>query len=268
MLEAVHSAMKGPAGFEPDESLQAELENEPRRPLVLVAACPKSASTFVGTAVAIALDLKPAKFCESFVHAEQEPSPYQIARFLRSGGVSRLHCRATGPGVKTLNFFGVKTIVLARRPEDVMVSLHDELIDPIYAFSENHFSFARTNGDFMNLPPAGRRDFLIRFALPWLIQFRVSWNHAIQTGKINSALVVKFEDLALDPLQTLENTLQFVTGNPPDHHQTDRLKRVIAGKNEIAQWNIGEIGRGMNWFTPNELAEIRKVSSYYPEHPI
>lgn len=245
-------------------------------PKILLACAPKSASTFLQTALTQALGLNSAcLFAATFdwasaaVHGsglvEQEPDELALIRAGLNGRpyVAQHHCRATPYLARLLSTYRLSTIVSHRNIFDTIVSMDDMLIDwrSRPGSSQHGYFTDGMPGDYERRDPADRLLMLAQRHVPWLLQFYLSWRKCARNGEV-SPLFVSYEADFLGDKQALAERMANHLGL--DAGARDRLVAAFEDKSDgrAKRLNRGIAGRGAA--LPDAVrAQILSTASYY-----
>jgi len=234
-----------------------------RKRLIVIAAAPKTASTFLANLLAHLMGYRLVNLCYSFVHNEHDLYPPNLLANNSLGAVSQLHMKGTVPNANLMRFFGIKPIIMVRNFYDIVASLFDQLRDYDYARSGNHFSFAWTDAHFLELADSTKLDFIVDTMLPWYINFYVSWSTLIKEKAID-AIWVSYDDVVGDTLGTVERILSFLAIRVEADWLKIACDAVIADRKRLPKFNKGVSGRGDQLLSQEQKARIQRMAAYYP----
>jgi hypothetical protein len=158
--------------------------------LLLVACQPKSGSTFLSRYLADMGGGKTRSFVPGFGRREQELSERRLlqARLRRERLlVGQHHVRHSGTTQKYIDRYRIDVVVLTRNLFDVIASLRDHVrredpAGPLFYLDK----------DMLKMSDRELEEFLARFAIPWYLNFYMSWRAA------GNAMFVRYEDMAAD----------------------------------------------------------------------
>ena len=129
------------------------------------------------------------------------------------GCVSQMHMKGTFHNAKLIRIFGIRPIVLVRRIEDIVVSLlHDlrqKAEDPKLWIGRDGYSFVWQDEGTRALSDEKLLDLIIDLAVPWFVNFYVSWYRLCEHGAVD-ALWLTYEQLVADREAALRQALEFV----------------------------------------------------------
>jgi hypothetical protein len=217
---------------------------------LLIAAMPKSASTFLESALAAIPGLAHCNLVPSFDWREQEIGRAELVMHHHEHYFAKCHLRFSGQTLELMQHYGLKVVVTSRNLFDVVISLCD------------HYR----KGDFqpMAIPPANVRelddpslqDFVINFVVPWLIVFHVSWQRCPLP-----VFRLSYETLVQNPEGTLRDLLHF-SGVELPGEVIDQA--VFQAKERKERFNRGTTGRGEASLSPERKERIRSLTRFYP----
>ncbi|MDQ2962821.1 MAG: hypothetical protein M3R31_06625 [Pseudomonadota bacterium] len=114
------------------------------------------------------------------------------------GCVSQLHMKGTFHNAALMRVFGIKPIILVRRIEDIIVSLQHDLKRkaerPTIGTGQEGYSFVWQDRCTKGLSDQRLLDMIIDLAVPWFVNFYVSWYRLCEQRAVD-ALWVTYEQL-------------------------------------------------------------------------
>ncbi len=217
---------------------------------VLVACMPKSASTFISSAIAFAADLKFVNLIPSYGRREQELCEICLAQNAELDYVAQQHIKHSSWTEELCRDHDISIIVLIRSLFDVVVSIRDHVhrespVNPIFYIDKQHLS----------RDPAELEHMIAMLAIPWYINFYMGWRGS------KSARIFMYEDFVVDPGKVVGDMLAFagIDASPA---------RVAAGlekaRSKGSRINVGKPGRGMD-LRPETVGMILDMLAAYPE---
>jgi len=237
------------------------------RRLLVVAAAPKSASTWFSNVLAAVTGYRYANLCYAFLQNEQDLYPPALLAWNRRGAVSQLHMRGTLPNARLLRYFGIRPVVLYRPLEDVVVSLYDQFRDRDWLRSRNSFSFAWIDESYTALGRDAQVDFIITHMLPWFIQFQVSWQRLERDGEVEP-LWLDYDAVTSDPVVCASRALA-ANGLAVDGESiATRVAQLQQARTRLPKFNRGEAGRGREWLRADERRRIGTLGRGYPDYDL
>jgi hypothetical protein len=222
----------------------------PRGHTLLVAAMPKSGSSFLVKTLAEATG-----FAQMFLGADHlNEQDLYLPALIDAWGldiVAHQHLRATPANLRLLREFRIRPVVLRRDLADALVSLADHLqtdtlVTPV-----------------VTLPPAYRDwprqqqlQAVLDLAAPWYLQFLAGWQGA--AAEVD-ALMLDYAEVTRDPAAAVAAVLR--------HQGIARAGAEIAAAVARAQaaaprFNQGVAGRGAAQFAPEQLAQLDAMARH------
>ena len=229
--------------------------------LIVVAAAPKSGSTFLVNTLMQITGLRGFRLCAAYATNEHDLSLPALCLMSASGCVSQLHMKGTFHNAALLRTFGIKPVILVRRIEDIVVSLQHDLRQkaqrPGFGTGRDGYSFVWQDQCTKDLSDERLVDMIIDLAVPWFVNFYVSWYRLCEQRAVD-ALWLTYEQMFADKEGTLRQVLEFLGLSdigPIDQHLLSR---------EYRTFRDGRIGQGVSALTAEQRKRIREHFSYYP----
>lgn len=218
-------------------------------PHIVVAALPKSGSTWLTQSLAALPGLTEAVLVPGYDRREQELDVTQLVLQHRRPWVAQMHLRYSAPTEKLLQQFGITPVVLVRDLRDVVASLVDHweqesTAGPMAFLDERH----------ARLPIEARALCAVDLVLPWYLNFVLSWQSC------PSALWVTYEELLRDPSDVL---CQIAARSGMAVSGQDVQAALATSERRATRKNVGTTGRGAS-LPPEALERIERLLSYYP----
>lgn len=244
----------------------------PRDLRVVVAALPKSGSTFLTELLARLPGMRKGYPVPGYHRREQELCAEGLkreilkTRFMRQlwreqaladaaaphGFVAQLHLRHSVPTATLLRSQRVVPIVLVRNLFDAVVSLADHLRDrPV------ELPMAYADAAMKAWPDERRQAFAADMAVPWYLNFFLCWAEAGEVKRVT------YERLAADPEATLREIADHL-GLPSD---AAVLAAAVEGARATTPRNVGVAGRGEQ-LPPAVKERIRQLAAHYAHHDL
>ena len=219
---------------------------------ILVAAQPKSGSTWISEIFANLPDYTRAHLVPDYDYREQELSFEKLIAYHATDYVAQHHVRFSGATKAYLNTFSIKPIITMRNFFDCVPSMKDwldggeeRIIGPTAYVPKDYFRWTDTE----------KIEFIIDMMIPWYFNFYVGWQDFL------GGVWVDYDDLVVDPMATLMNIsdkLDLNLSRPVIQTAMDGASRQFTKK------NTGQRGRGELLLTKAQKDRIRKFASYYP----
>src|SRR5437773_6443340 len=183
------------------------------KPLVVVAATPKAGSTFLVNTLIRITGLRGFRLCAAYSTNEHDLYLPALCLMNRYGCVSQLHMKGTFHNAALMRTFGIKPIILVRRIEHIVVSLQHDPREKRQRQSlgtgRSGYSFVWQDQSTKELSDERLLDMIIDLAVPWFVNFYVSWHRLCQQGAVE-ALWVTYEELFGDKEKTVRRVLDFL----------------------------------------------------------
>jgi hypothetical protein len=221
-----------------------------KRPHVLIACMPKSASTFLTDCISGLPGMRRGDLAWTFGGREQVLDPIQLARQDLRSYVAQQHLRYSADVGELIQDFKLLPVVLTRDIFDVVVSLRDHYralppgSDPM---------LAPIGLEQCSLADADFDDLLADLVIPWYINFFVSWD------KIDCVRVT-YDQVREDPLQTIARICAAARINIDNECVMRSIEFVRA---RGFRFNKGISGRGRN-ISPYARKQIISFARHYP----
>jgi hypothetical protein len=231
------------------------------KPMIVVAGAPKSGTTFLCGSLIDLTGLPPFRL--SAARSTNEHDLYLPALCLMSshGCVSQLHMKGTFHNAKLMEHFGIRPILVVRRIEDIVVSLQHDLKEkallPASATGAEGYSFVWQDQYAKEMSEERRLDMIIDLAVPWFVNFYVSWYRLCEQGAVD-ALWITYEQMMADKEGTLRQILEFLGFRSPVAIHPAILTR------KYGTFRDGRVGQSAATLTAAQRARIRALFSYYP----
>jgi hypothetical protein len=229
--------------------------------LIVVAAAPKSGSTFLVNTLMQVTGLRGFRLCAAYSTNEHDLYLPALCLMNASGCVSQLHMKGTFHNAALMRTFGIKPIILVRRIEDIVVSLQHDLRQkaqrPTFGTGRDGYSFVWQDQCTKDLSEERLVDMIIDLAVPWFVNFYVSWYRLCEQGAVD-ALWITYEQMFAEKERTLRQVLEFLGIRNIGAIDQDILSR------RYRTFRDGRSGQGVSVLTARQQARIREQFSYYP----
>jgi len=259
LVSAVVGAAEGD-GRVPEGELDFA-KDRAEKPLIVVAAAPKAGSTFLVNTLIRITRLRGFRLCAAY--STNEHDLYLPALCLMSpyGCVSQLHMKGTYHNAALMRTFGIRPIILVRRIEDIVVSLQHDLREKAQKRSVGTgrvgYSFVWQDQTTKDLSDERLLDMIIDLALPWFVNFYVSWHRLCEQGAVD-ALWVNYEELFADKEKTVRRVLDFL-----GVRYAAAIDPAILSR-KYRTFRDGSVGQGAVTLTAEQQRRLRERFSYYP----
>ncbi|CAM5763677.1 hypothetical protein LMIY3S_00892 [Labrys miyagiensis] len=217
---------------------------------ILVACMPKSASTFVSTALGAAAGLEKVELVPEYGRREQELCEIRLAEYSKLGYVAQHHTKHSKWTEQLCNEYRVSMIVLVRSLFDIVISMRDHIhrespVNTMFYLEKKHVSQDDAEMERM----------IVILGIPWYINFYLGWRDC------RNARIFAYEDVIASPEKAIGEMLSF-SGVPA------RQQRIAVGievaSGEGTRVNVGKTGRGRS-LQSSTISMIMEMLSMYPE---
>ena len=175
--------------------------------------------------------------------------------------IAHVHMQALPANRNFIDAFGLKPIIMIRNIADMLASFLDMLdMDPI----------ARADGlncqvpeDFLEWDPVRKADFTIDVIAPWYASYFATWKTFVDEAP-DTVCVLRYRDFCRDPVDILWTALahaDFVVS----HADCQKALGAVWEDRASHRFNKGLPGRGKSYFSPAQLARLRRLLTYYPQ---
>ena len=231
------------------------------KPLIVVAAAPKSGSTFLVNTLMQLTGLRGFRLCAAYSTNEHDLYLPALCLMNSSGCVSQLHMKGTFHNAALMRTFGIRPIILVRRIEDIVVSLQHDMRKKArrrtFGTGQDGYSFVWQDQATSSLSDERLADMIIDLALPWFVNFYVSWQRLCEQGAVD-ALWLTYEQMSADKEGTLRQALEFL-----GFRDIGAIDRELLSR-KYGTFRDGRIGQGATDLTAGQRDRIRALFAYYP----
>ncbi len=232
------------------------------QPMIVVACAPRTGSTFLTNVLCQLTGLKYQRLCSAYSTNEHDLYLPALCLMNPVGCVSQLHMKGTYHNAALLKTFGIRPVILVRNIYDILVSLMGDVRRkedlPGFGTGLNGYSFIWLEHQLVHNDDERLLDALIDLALPWYVNFYVSWQRLCQQGAVDAKWVT-YEEMMADKPGTLQSILEFVGAR-----QVVPMSEEILGR-KFFTFNQGRSGRGHELLSEAQKARVRRQFSYYPD---
>ena len=232
------------------------------KPIIVVAAAPRTGSTFLHNVLQKVTKLPTFRLCSGYATNEHDLYLPALCIVNDSGCVSQMHMKGTFHNASLINKFKVKQIILVRNIHDIVVSLFDDLRKkeemPGYQIGQNSYSFLWLDSATKNMNDEDLIDMIIDLAIPWYVNFYVSW-YRLAEQKIVNPIWVNYEDMIKDKNNTIISILNFI-----DFPFNKEINSTILNE-KYGTYNKGGSGRGGVLLSDDRKRKILEKFSYYED---
>jgi hypothetical protein len=231
------------------------------RPLIVVAGAPKAGSTFLVNTLIRITGLRWFRLCAAYSTNEHDLYLPALCLMNHYGCVSQLHMKGTFHNAALMRTFGIRPIILVRRIEDIVVSLQHDLREKCQRESlgtgRSGYSFVWQDQSTKELSDERLLDMIIDLAVPWFVNFYVSWYRLCEQGAVD-ALWVTYEELFGDKEKTVRQVLDFL-----GLRYTAGIDPGILSR-KYRTFRDGSVGQGALTLTTEQQRRLLERFSYYP----
>jgi hypothetical protein len=232
------------------------------KPMIVVAAAPRTGSTFLSNVLIQVTKLQNFRLCSGYSTNEHDLYLPALCMMNNSGCVSQMHMKGTFHNASLMNRFNIRPIILVRNIFDIVASLFDDLRMKEersgYHIGKIGFSFLWLDSATKNLNDDDLIDMIIDLAIPWYVNFYVSWYRLTEQHIVNP-IWVNYEDLMNDKNNTVISILNFI-----DFPFNGEINSTILNKKH-STYNKGGSGRGDIFLSDERKRRIMKKFSYYED---
>lgn len=229
----------------------------PRRPHLLIACMPKSASTFLATTIANVKGFRRRRLIPEYGAREQELCPIRLSRYNRKTYIAQHHIRCSEYTLKLIEHYRLTPIVIVRNLADCVISIRDHnrratAPNPMAHYDASHL--AMDDPDF--------EEMIVRFCMPWYIHFYAGWLNA------PNAPIYDYTQYTADPAKVISEIME-TAGHPCDASTIQKAVEQTQ-KTEQTNFNVGKSGRGseMHNNAKQALVELLDQYSYLNQTPL
>jgi hypothetical protein len=263
-----------------DRAIAGRAQVAARCPWIGVFGAPKSASTFVWSALVRLLHAEKLLFNvthprdpgRQILH-ELAPMALQARALDERPVVFRLHVTASANTLVYVKEFSIRGVVCTRSVLDCMVSLREEWVrqwsNQVYLEQAltpwggvesfiGRIPIAQIR-HFLSLDPPHQIDMIVELATVWYLRFNASWHAAIITAP-DIFTLVRHEDFSGQEPAVLARLLQHL-GQPRAMTEIESTVAALKEAPEEANLNVGKIGRGKMLMTNDQIERVGKIAS-------
>ena len=248
-------------GLVPPNSFHFQLSGNDK-PIIVVAAAPRTGSTFLTNVLIKATKLPNFRLCSGYATNEHDLYLPALCIVNDSGCVSQMHMKGSFHNASLINRFKIRQIILVRNIYDIVASLFDDLRKkeemPGYHTGESGYSFLWLDSATKNMNDGDLIDMIIDLAIPWYVNFYVSW-HRLAEQNIVNPIWVNYEDMMNDKNNTIISILNFI-----DFPFNGEINSTILNE-KYSTYNMGGSGRGNILLSDERKRRIMEKFSYYED---
>lgn len=209
---------------------------------------PKSASTFLASAISELPGFRRYRLTPDWGAREQELCSIRLSRYNRRKYVSQHHLRNSEWTQHLITQYNLTPIVLVRNLADCAISIREHFQKepgegPTAYFDKSHL--AMSNSEF--------EEAIVRLAIPWYINFYAGWKAA------ENISIYDFDEYTAEPEKVMGEILAKATTHLPASEIQQALGRV---REQQTRFNVGASGRGELLSNPAKKALLRMMDFY------
>ena len=232
------------------------------KPIIVVAAAPRTGSTFLSIVLQEVTKLHRFRLSSGYATNEHDLYLPALCIVNDSGCISQMHMKGSFHNASLINSFKIKQIILVRNIYDIVASLFDDLRKkeetPGYHTGENGYSFLWLDSATKNMNDENLIDMIIDLAIPWYVNFYVSWYRLAEQNIVNP-IWVNYEDMMNDKNNTIISILNFI-----DFPFNGEINSTILNE-KYSTYNKGGSGRGNILLSDERKRKIIEKFSYYED---
>ena len=230
--------------------------------MIVVAAAPRTGSTFLSNVLIQVTKLQQFRLCSGYSTNEHDLYLPALCMMNNNGCVSQMHMKGTFHNALLINRFKIRQIILVRNIYDIVASLFDDLRKkeamPGYHIGKIGYSFLWLDSATKNMNDEDLIDMIIDLAIPWYVNFYVSWYRLTEQNIVNP-IWVNYEDMMNDKNNTIISILNFI-----DFPFSGEINSTILSE-KFSTYNKGGSGRGNVLLSDERKSRIKEKFSYYED---
>ena len=232
------------------------------KPIIVVAAAPRTGSTFLSIVLREVTKLQRFRLCSGYATNEHDLYLPALCIVNDSGCVSQMHMKGSFHNASLINRFKIRQIILVRNIYDIVASLFDDLRKKEessgYHIGKIGYSFLWLDSATKNMNDEDLIDMIIDLAIPWYVNFYVSWYRLAEQNIVNP-IWVNYEDMMNDKNNTIISILNFI-----DFPFNGEINTTILNE-KYSTYNMGGSGRGNILLSDERKRRIMEKFSYYED---
>lgn len=232
------------------------------RQLIVVAAAPRTGSTFLANVLIACTGYPGARLSAAYGTNEHDLYLPALCIFNQTGCVSQLHMKGSYHNAALLRVFAMQPVILTRNIFDIVVSLRDDLRKkeqlPGLGTGVRGYSFLWQDKNLVAIDDARLMDAIIDLAIPWYVNFYVSWYRLCEAGLVSGHWIT-YEAMMADKERVVEGVLDFLG----IHHRSQ--EGATALERRYSTYGDARTGRGAEELTDEQKSRITRLFSYYPD---
>ena len=219
----------------------------PKRPHILIACMPKSASTFMADGMSRLPGFRRCRLTPDWGAREQELCSIRLSRYNHSKYVAQHHLRNSAWTQYLIKQYGLTPVVLVRDFADCAISVRDHFQrepgeGPTAYFDKSHLA----------LSDAEFEEAVVRLAIPWYMNFYAGWRaHP-------NILMFDYAEYTAYPTVVTHQILEQANCS----YAGSEIEKAF-GSADGSRFNVGTSGRGSQLSPPAKQA-LLDLMKFYP----
>jgi hypothetical protein len=224
---------------------------------IFLAALPKSAGTYISKSLSgysgypylHLSDIKGA--CEFDIYRPRCIDTYE------KNIIVHQHTLATPGNVDYLIEYGFKVVIITRNIFDVIISFKEHL-----EIESTYWPFFSIPDNYLNYNDKEKYDFIIRFVLPWMVHFYVTWFRCVYMDRRIEAKWIYYSDYFKSEDESFKELLNYAGLPSLNQHRSIKYNDSL---NEKHRYNVGKSYRGSRMLTEDHVSQIEHATRYYSD---
>lgn len=221
---------------------------------ILVACMPKSASTFLTSAIGNLPGFQTLGLPFHYDRREQELDVFLASCLHDQNYATQAHVRYSEPTGMILRSFNIFPVVLVRNIFDCVVSFCDHLNTEDTAGSMGYF-----DPGFREWPREKQLDAVIDLAMPWYANFFACWSNYK-----GPCVRTSYDEIMIDTPSVIMRALAGVGHEASDGEIRAAIESARGG---ATRFNVGRSGRGGEQLSIAQIERVRRLFGYYEDIP-
>jgi len=214
----------------------------------IIAAPPKSGSTWITNVLAKSLQLEVVRYCYAWSSNEHDIYVPALLANAQRRTISQLHMRATPHNVQLIADFNINTVIITRNVYDTVVSFARDLMKKkdanIKTIGLDGYAFVWLNNCKEDWGVEQYIDYSIKYYLPWYINFLSSWS---AYKNLISGICVRYEKLRECPEDVFGDVIQKIDASKilhPSFNENHINSSRISGTNSETGSSLDILSNG------------------------
>lgn len=214
----------------------------------IIAAPPKSGSTWITNVLATSLQLQVRRYCYAWSSNEHDIYVPGLLANAQRRTISQLHMRATPHNVQLIADFNINTVIITRNVYDTVVSFARDLMKKkdanIKTTGFDGYGFVWLNNCNKDWGLEQYIDYSIKYYLPWYINFLSSWS---AYKDLISGICLRYEKLRECPEEVFGGVIQKIDANKilhPSFNENHINSSSISGTNSETGSSLDILSKG------------------------